>query len=209
MRIKLKYKIYSCNMDLDIEEDLINLINNNLYIEKCNSNDNKDKNSLSYLIDRKLSQSECIKLGIGIEKILIDMVVKYTNLKNIKEKNKKHVKEKDHLFCDDENKIIYYAEVKANINLDTEKSKSTYLKCLNIVKELEENKPDYSVKWCLLNCRYLSIDNIPKNIKNKYLPISENVFGINQYLNMLSIDLKFNEESYKKFLNNVVTNMFS
>ena len=190
------------------EEALINLISNNLYITKCISNKNKDESSLSYLIDKKMSQSECIKLGIGLEKVFIDLIEKHSKLKNIKEKNKKNFKEKDHLFCDEENKIIYYAELKANINLDTEKSKSTYNKCLDIVKDLNENYPDYTIKWCLLGCRYLDYESIPEIIKNKYTTIKENLFGVNQYMNMLNIDLKFNEESYKKFLNNIVTNMF-
>ena len=97
------------------------------------------------MIKRELSQSDCIKLGNGLEKIFYDIVLQYTKLKDIKPKNKKGKKEKDHLFCDETNKIIYYAEFKSNINLDTEKSKSTYQKCLNIVIELKEKYPDYTI----------------------------------------------------------------
>lgn len=104
-------------------EELNYLINECLYIQKSFSNKKKDFCSLSYLSEKKLSQSDCIKLGNAIEKILSDLIIKKTNLVNIKEKNKKNYKEKDHLFKDEKNKIIYYAELKGNLNLDSEKSK--------------------------------------------------------------------------------------
>lgn len=37
---------------------------------------------MSYLINRSLSQSECNKLGIALEKILYDIVMKYTKFKD-------------------------------------------------------------------------------------------------------------------------------
>ena len=118
-------------------EDLNLTIYENAYIKNCKSNVKKDFNSLSYLVDKSLSQSDCIKLGIAVEKVFSDMILKYTHLVNIKPKNIKDKKEKDHLFMDVENKTIYYSELKANINLDTEKSKSTYKKCFSIVEELK------------------------------------------------------------------------
>lgn len=199
--------------ELDIKEEevttihLNKLITNNKYILSCKSNKKKDKHSLSYLIDKSISQSDCIKLGNALEKVLLDLILEHTNLKNIKSKNEKGKKEKDHLFSDDNNKIIYYAELKANINLDTEKSKATYNKCLNIVTELNKLYPDYSIKWCLLSCRYLHNDNIDKLIKNKYNAIKDNLYGINQYMNLLKIKLQFEENSYKQFLNNIVDAM--
>lgn len=75
------------------------VINNCVYLKNCSSNKNKDINSLSYLIDRDMSQSECIKLGIGIENVLSDLILKYTNLKNIKVKNSKGKKKKTIYFA--------------------------------------------------------------------------------------------------------------
>ena len=43
------------------------LISSIPYIQKCSTNKNRDETSLSYLIDRHLSQSDCIKLGIAME----------------------------------------------------------------------------------------------------------------------------------------------
>lgn len=192
----------------NIINKLENIINSNNYIINSKSNKKKDDDSLSSLIKRELSQSDCIKLGNAIEKIFYDIVLNYTNLKDIKPKNKKGKKEKDHLFCDEDNKIIYYAEFKSNINLDTEKSKSTYKKCLDIVEELNNKFQDYTIKWCLVGCRYIDIDKIPNKLKHKYNIIEKNLFGINEYLQLLGCNLHFTFDEYCKFLNIIANKMF-
>ena len=183
------------------------IIKKNKYINNCSSNKKIDINSLSYLIDYELSQSDCIK--IGIENILKDFILENTNLKNIKTKNKKGIKEKDHLFMDINKKIIYYAELKSNLNLDTEKSKQTYKKCLDIEKELQEEYKDYEIKMFLVGVRYYEKIIIPKTILKKYKEINNNLCGINEYFKYLSIKFKiFNEKDYKKILNYLVKKMF-
>jgi len=183
------------------------IIRKNKYINNCCSNKKIDINSLSYLIDYELSQSDCIK--IGIENILKDFILENTNLKNIKTKNKKGIKEKDHLFMDINKKIIYYAEIKSNLNLDTEKSKQTYKKCLDIKKELQEEYKDYEIKMFLVGVRYYEKIIIPKTILKKYKEINNNLCGINEYFKYLSIKFKiFNEKDYKKILNYLVKKMF-
>lgn len=185
------------------------LIKNNEYIKTCLSCKEKDKNSLSYLIKRNMSQSDCIKLGNGYEKVLTDIIISFSGLKNIKEKNKKGKKERDHLFIDETNMIVYYAELKGNINLDTEKSMSTYMKCQDVVTELKKEYPDYKIRWCLLGYRYLDNKEIPVTIKKKYSPIEYNLFGINDYLSMLNIEHKFTQETYNEFLNDIADTMFN
>lgn len=185
------------------------IIRKNKYINNCSSNKKIDTNSLSYLIDYELSQSDCIKIGVGIENILKDFILENTNLKNIKTKNKKGIKEKDHLFMDINKKIIYYAELKSNLNLDTEKSKQTYTKCLDIEKELQEEYKDYEIKMFLVGVRYYTKKIIPKTILKKYKEINNNLCGINEYFKFLSIKFKiFNEKDYKKILNYLVKKMF-
>ena len=95
----------------------------NEYVQNCQPNGKKDVSSLSYLIDQQMSQTSCIKTGFGVEKVFNDYILSITNLTSIKPKNSKGKKEKDHLYIDEVKKIIYYAEIKANLNLDTEKSK--------------------------------------------------------------------------------------
>jgi hypothetical protein len=176
----------------------------------CKSNKTKDKESLSYLIDKNLSQSDCIKIGNGIEYIFADIILNYNkNLVSIKQKNIKDKKERDHLFLDEKNKIIYYAELKSNLNLDTEKCKSTSEKCITIENELKKEYPDYKINMYLVGNRYYETKIIPKHIMKKYNVITFNVIGVNNYFNELSINYKFNNENeYKSFLNYMANKMF-
>lgn len=87
-----------------------------------------DNESLSTLIDIPLCQSEKIQFGNRMENMFSLFITMNTQYKNIKEKNSKGKKETDHLFMDVNNKIIYYAELKSNLNLDTEKSVETVQK---------------------------------------------------------------------------------
>ncbi len=194
----------------EINCDFKDVIDNNIYVTNCKSNKKKDINSLSYLIDMHLSQSDCIKMGVGVENILREYILKKCpNLKNIKKKNKKGKKEKDHLFKDKKNKIIYYAELKSNINLDTEKSKSTYNKCLQILEELKEKYKEYTIKMFLLSVRHYTKASIPSTILSKYKIIENNLVGMNEYFEALSITDKFKDENeYKKMLNYLAKKMF-
>ena len=187
---------------------MIKCVEENDYVKNCKSCKKRDPSSLSHWITRTLGQSDCIKLGIGVEKTLSDIVTTETSFRDIKPKNTKGKKERDHLFIDDINKIVYYAELKANINLDTEKSKSTYMKCRQIVEELKLKYPGYTISWCLLGYNYLNITDIPSVINKKYEAIKDNLFGINDYFKMLQINYKFDEEHYKLWLNYVADRMF-
>ena len=187
------------------------------YVKNCVSNKKKDELSFSYLINMSLSQSDCSKLGHGVEKILKSYIIKANPLlKDIKKPNKKGnkekdrlFKEKDHLFMDDKNKIIYYAELKANIRLDTEKDKSTIDKCIQNKKELEEKYEGYDVKMFYVSCRHYTKNIIPIAVGKKYDRISDNLVGINEYLNGLNIPHKYDSEDiYKKDMNYLATKMF-
>lgn len=181
---------------------LRDIVDDNIYINKCKTNKKKDIHSLSYLIDIKLSQSDCIKMGFALENIFKDLILSETYLKNIKPRNVKGSKEKDHLFFDKDNDTIYYAELKSNLNLDTEKSKSTCQKLIFINEELKD-RYNSKIKSYLVCLRYLSKNDISETILNKYKPIKKNVIGINEYLERLNIDFQFDYENYKEFLNYV------
>lgn len=185
------------------------LIHLNKYILQCKSNKKKEFNSLSYLINCNLSQSENIKLGFGLEKILSDIILyENKNLLSINTtKSIKNIKQKDHLFINEKLKIIYYAELKSNLNLDTEKSKSTSNKCLSIFKELKEKFPNYKIKMNLVGTRYYSKALIPEKIikKFKFKPV-----GLSEYMKELKVNFLIkNEEEYKLFLNYLVDKMFN
>lgn len=188
---------------------LANIIAANEYVQNCQVNNKKDFHSLSYLIDQDLSQSSCIKIGHGVEKVFNEFILSNTNLTSIKPKNSKGEKEKDHLYVDETKKIIYYAELKSNLNLDTEKSKSTSKKCLDITLELQTQYPEYTIKMFLVGIRYYEKTFMPLIILKKYSNIPENLCGVNDYFRNLGIsDLFIDENDYKTFLNELSTNMF-
>lgn len=193
-------------------DDFKKTINDNQYVKKCTSNKEIGDDSLSYLVRHlNLSQSDKIKLGTGMEKILIDFILKYNpKLENIKAKKlKKGEKEKDHIFKDENNKIIYYAELKSNLNLDTEKSKLTGEKCLSIEKELKKKYIGYTIKMYLVNLRYLTKNDIPNTILNKYPDALENICGLNDYLNSLGVKYNFKDDNeYSLLLTHLVNKMF-
>lgn len=207
---KYEQNIKSLNF-LGLKEKLYAIINKNDYIQNCSSNKEIDKNSLSYLIKNiSLSQSDKIKLGIGIEKILREFIIEENKeLENIKEKNKKNVKEKDHLFEHKKNKIIYYAELKSNLDLDTEKLISTINKCYEIQEELKKKYEEYEIKMYLVSLRFLEKKDIPEITMKKLDKINQNVIGINDYLKILKIINFNNENEYKEILYYLVKEMFN
>lgn len=185
------------------------IIKINNYVKKCKSSNAKEIHSLSYLVDKVLSQSDCIKLGTGLENVMRQYIPSENKeLVDLKDKNKKGIKEKDHLFLHPEKKIIYYAELKSNLNLDTEKSKATINKVIQINKELKEKYKGYEIKYFLVGTRYFSTQEIPRIINKKYEEIRENLFGVNEYLETLGIDINFDEKDYKIIINELAQEMF-
>lgn len=192
---------------------LKSIVDANEYVRDCTSNKAKDAHSLSSLVDRSMSQSDCIKLGTGLEKVFKDIVVaRNPGLTNIKPQNTKGKKERDHLFVNEATKTVFYAELKSNLNLDTEKCRSTSSKCVQIAAELVEEYPGYTIKMYLLGLRYFNKSIVPKIITNKYTEIAENLVGVNDYFEELglagSAHLFEDEPTYREFLNYVANQMF-
>jgi len=193
------------NINENKVSNLLNIVNKHKHKYKNINDAGKDYNSISYIIKKNLTQSQLIKFGINLEKIFVDIILeKNKNLVNIKPKNKKNKKEKDHLFIDEFNKIIYYAEIKSNLNLDTEKSKQTIDKLKFNHKELCNEYTDYKINTYLVGSRYFTKSNIPVNIINKYIDIKDYVNGINEYFLNLNCDIHFNENEYNDFINGCI-----
>jgi hypothetical protein len=170
------------------------MIPKNEYIKDFKSNKQKDPDSVAYLIRRDMSQRECVKLGNCFEKLLTDMTVQL-----VAHLQPKSIKNKYNVFVDEEYKIVYYAELKADYSKNAE--------CM--VDELKKEVPGYTVKWCVLLYRYIASEYIPTEILKKYIKISQNVYGINDYLEMVGIDFRFTEETYKYYLNLIADEMFA
>lgn len=198
-------------LKMELQEVYKSKIETNEYVQSCTSNKKRDFHSISYLIDRDMSQSDSIKLGNGNESVLRDLILLDPRWENIKPKNKKGQKERDHLFKKDDGleKLIVYAEIKSNLNLDTEKCKSTSHKCLAIWEELRAEFPDYTIKMFLVGARYYETTDISKTIMDKYTVIQENVVGIKDYLTEMNASVSFDSEgAYKSFLNYMADRMF-
>ncbi len=188
--------------------NLYELIQTDISILKYSQKNNKDINSLSFLIDPSLknllTQSDYIKIGTILENLLNKYILlNNSNLENIKIKPIKGKKETDHLFLDKSNNRIIYAELKSNLNLDTEKTPATINKCINIYNDLKDKYPKYEISWYIVSLRFLHKNNFPQFIKKKYYDVSNNVIGIDEYLKILNINSShtINEQSYIELLN--------
>lgn len=200
----------------------------NSYVDICFSNPKKSEESLYSLVKRDLSHSDAIKLGLAIEKIFCQMIETNPNLENIRSsKNIKGVQEKDHLFKSRTSNDVYYAEVKANLNLDTEKLPATIEKIHKITKELQAMYgKGIKVHPFLFTPRYVETKDIPSalsdKIKNEIDDYQKMIYdfhvdfninhlvGINQYLSILGVKYQFKDEAqYKERLDYLAYRMFS
>jgi hypothetical protein len=206
-------KIEKSNNEEDILTIFKNTISNNEYVNRKRNIGGKSINSLSYLSDKDLTQSQCIKLGIAMEKVLSDLISEQTDYKDIRPKNKKGEPEKDLLFMNKDNTEIIYAECKSNLELDTEKSKSTSTKVEFIKNKLTEqykkNEEDnICIKANLLCLRYLSKEDMPSFLIKKY-PTNVNLVGLNDYLKLFNLDYKIKDYvGLKIIINFLVEKMF-
>lgn len=153
--------------------------------------------SISSLISIPLTQSQCIRLGTIVEKILREFLDSHEGVTDIKPKNKKGQKERDHLFKLNGNKI--YAELKCNLNLDTEKRKKTCKKVQDISSEEE-------CTGYLLAVRYLN--ELPQRIMKSYSSV--NVISLSEYFKLFNLPCPFGSElNFKIWLNQMARDFVS
>lgn len=112
--------------------------------------------SISHLLygEKPSDQSISIKLGrlgeflakimIGLNSNLELLTCGIQEIDGIK-------KDVDLIFKDEDKKIIYYRELKGNIQLDTEKLPATISKCKLIENSLQTTYSDYSINCGILN----------------------------------------------------------
>ena len=151
-----------------------------------------------------MTQSTCIKLGFSMEKILSEIILSENkDIVNIKSSNVKGDHERDHLFINEETKEVVYAELKSNLNLDTEKTLATIKKCEDIVCDLKLEYPGYSLKWGIVGLRYIDNDSICEKILKKFKKIDKNIISVNEYLGLLGIKKKFDIKTYVSFINDI------
>ena len=112
--------------------------------------------SISYLLRGTTPSEQSINIKMGrfgefISKELIKCVNNLELLQCGIQKINDKKKDVDLLFKNEIKKIIYYRELKGNIELDTEKLPATIGKCKEIEKSLKISYPEYTVNCGILN----------------------------------------------------------
>ena len=172
----------------------------------------RDPTSLSFLVKRDISQSAAIRLGIVLEEAFNIMISEYLKTKYTRsnlQKNVKGERQKDVLMINETTKEVLYAELKNNINLDTQKSLATVVSTINVVKEYEAK--GYTVTGYVLSLRYLQNADIPKTLAKKYQKFDDhvnvNLIGIQDFmktvLNEPIAELK-DYDAYSTFLTSIM-----
>ena len=139
-------------MDTHIKQIGMTWVQNMLSIERTYSK----PGSIRFLLHgkRPSEHSDNIKMGRFGEFLTKEMIKHNDNLElltcgiqNINEKNK----DVDLIFKDETYKIIYYRELKGNIELDTEKLPATISKCKEIETSLKATYAGYAINCGILN----------------------------------------------------------
>lgn len=164
--------------------------------------------SISHLLygEKPSEQSINIKMGRLGEFLAKELIKTTNNLELLncgvqKINNKK--KDVDLIFKDEYKKIIYYRDLKGNIELDTEKIPATIIKCKEIENSLKITYIDYTINcgilnWSIYNRKILTVglSNI-KSFEHEGIKIDH----MEDFLNI--IDVVWNEDDYYSYFKEV------
>lgn len=124
--------------------------------------------------------------------------------------NKK--KDIDLIFKDDTNKIIYYRELKGNIELDTEKLPATIVKCNEIETSLINKYPDYIINCGILNWSIYNRTKLKVGLSN-IKSFEKNGITIDHMEDFLKIiDIEWIEDDYYLYfrqIGDIIKNKFN
>lgn len=164
--------------------------------------------SISHLLygEKPSEQSINIKFGKFGELLAKELINTNNNFKllncGIQKINNKQ-KDVDLIFKDEINKIIYYRELKGNIELDTEKLPATIAKCKEIENSLKTTYLDYTINcgilnWSVYNRKILTtgLSNI-KTFENGGIKIDY----MEDFLNIINI--LWNEDDYYSYFREI------
>jgi hypothetical protein len=166
--------------------------------------------TISYLLygEKPSEQSINIKFGHFGEIIAKELIKLNSNFElltcGIQVVNEKK-KDIDLIFKDENNKIIYYRELKANIELDSEKLPATIDKCKEIEKCLETKYKKYKIDSGILNWSVYNRINLKsglsniKTFENKGIKINH----MEDFLNIIEIEWK--EDDYYSYFRKIGT----
>jgi hypothetical protein len=112
--------------------------------------------SISYLLRGSIPSEQSINIKMGrfgelLSKELIKSADKFELLQCGIQKINDKKKDVDLLFKNEITKTVYYRELKANIELDTEKLPATISKCKEVESSLKLSYPEYIIDCGILN----------------------------------------------------------
>ena len=155
-----------------------------------------DYESIKSLIDFPMTQSQSIRLGTAVENILRETISSKSKWVDIKPENQPGEKERDHLFQLDG--VTIYAELKSNLNLDSEKKKATREKAKHIAAEEH-------TQGIIVALRHYSHETLSRSSCTNFYEKSDlKVLPVAEYLKLFSVENPFGSyDGYKIWLNYV------
>lgn len=164
--------------------------------------------SISYLLygEKPSEQSINIKMGKFGEFLAKELINSNKNLEllncGIQKINNKN-KDIDLIFKNEKDKIIYYRELKGNIELDTEKLPATINKCKEIEKSLNDNYLDYTINCGILNWSIYNRELLSAGVSN-IKTFEKNGIKIDHMENFLNIiDINWSCDDYYNYFREI------
>jgi hypothetical protein len=118
-------------------------------------------------------------------------------------------KDVDLIWLDKINKIIYYRELKGNIELDTEKLPATIQKCKEIEQSLTSKYPDCSINYGVFNWSIYNRKNLTAGLTHiKLFELNEvKIDHMEDFLQIL--DISWNEADWELYFRNIGTKIMT
>jgi hypothetical protein len=171
--------------------------------------------SISYLLygSKPSEQSICIKMGRFGEFLTKEIIATNPNFElldcGVQSVNEKK-KDIDLLFRYSSksepylnNKIIFYRELKGNIELDTEKIPATIEKCKVIKSFLQSKYPDYEINYGILNWSVYNRDIFIKGLNN-IKAFEKNGIKIDHFSDFLQImDIEWDMKDFYNYFREI------
>jgi hypothetical protein len=171
-------------MNIDIKSLIINEVNINSLKDVS-----KDSFNIKKLLGVELTQSQSIRFGNIFQKIVKDIVksaggqiipTQFADVYNVGETKQNKGKKDVDIWFKLDNKM-YYFEAKTSLDLDSEKSKATDSKVLDISNWMKDNYSDCEVISGVLSCWFKKEQGLPVKVKN--------VFYMEDFFKILNIEI--------------------
>lgn len=161
--------------------------------------------SISYLIYGKKPSEQSINIKLGrFGEFLTKEIIRTNNDFELLEcgiqKINDHNKDIDLLFRDQKKKIIYYRELKANIQLDTEKYHATICKCKEIMVSLQSRYTDYQINYGIFHWSIYNKNILLSNVLHMIKKFEQDDIHIDHFEDFMNIiSMEWSEDDYYSY----------